>query len=73
MPQGSSRIDKEYDLYVQRFNSMGLELPEAASANPASMRCVASFLLKNGVFGEDDGLNAAAPEAASTPVQDGEG
>lgn len=54
MTSRKSRSDSEYELYVQRFNSMGLELPEAATANPASMRHVATFLMKHGVFGDDE-------------------
>lgn len=62
MTPRKAKTDTEYELYVQRFNSMGLELPEAAAANPASMRCVASFLLKNGVFDESDSLESSAAE-----------
>jgi hypothetical protein len=44
----------ELEIYVERFNAMGLELPEAAAANPTNMRCVALFLLKNKVFDPED-------------------
>lgn len=56
MTSRKAKTDREYELYVQRFNSMGLELPESATANPASMRSVASFLMKHGVFDEEASL-----------------
>lgn len=45
---------KEFELYVSRFNAMGLELPEATTANARSMGYVASFLLHHEVFGKEE-------------------
>ena len=72
MTSRKSHSDKELELYVQRFNNLGLELPEAATANPASMRSVASFLMKHGVFGEEEDLPEPEKPTGSEGVS-GEG
>ncbi len=46
-------LETEHELYALRFNSLGLELPETATANPAAMRSIAAFLLKYGLFEHD--------------------
>ena len=57
----------ELEIYAERINSMGLELPEAAAANPGSMKCIATFLLKHRVFEPDDARlqNIGEPPAKS--------
>ncbi len=62
----------ESDIYAQRFNSLGLELPEMAAANPAVMRSIAVFLLKNEVFTDElDGLDSSqAGSAPPAPPED---
>ncbi len=69
MPGRKAKAQSEYELYLQRFNAMGLELPEAATANPASVHAITSFLLKNQVFGPDEPA-PEAPEARQEPGRD---
>ena len=51
---GVKKLKKRGDPYQERFNEMGLELPETVTANPASMRNVATFLVKYKVFEADN-------------------
>lgn len=54
MNRKKDKSGKEFELYKDRFNAMGLELPEAATANPVSMGYVASFLMRHEVFGKEE-------------------
>lgn len=47
------------DPYLDRFNELGLELPETVAANPRSVKNIATFLLKHKVFESDE--NALLP------------
>lgn len=59
------RPASELDVYTERFESMGIELPEITTANPESVRNVATFLLKHKVFERDeDTLRALVDECA---------
>jgi hypothetical protein len=60
MPQRKKKADQP-DLYAQRLNELGLDLPEPATSNKTAMQSIARFLIEHKVFEtEEDTLKTIA-------------